>query len=149
MNPKQIALVRQTWEQIHPNSDAAGAMFYARLFELDPSLRPLFGADLQPQIRKLIRTIAMAVASLDRLESLAPALRELGSRHTGYGVKDGHYATVGAALLDTLAAGLAEAFTPEAREAWAETYALLAETMKNGAAQAGLSGSRSSAFRHQ
>lgn len=149
MNPKQIELVRQTWEQIHPEADTAGAMFYARLFELDPSLRPLFGADLQPQIRKLTRTIAMAVASLDRLESLAPALRELGSRHTGYGVKDRHYATVGTALLDTLAAGLAEAFTPEAREAWAETYALLAETMKNGAAQAAPSGSRSSAFRHQ
>lgn len=138
MTPQQIGLVRRTWEQVQPRADAAAESFYSRLFELDPALRGLFGDDLRAQSRKLAFTINMAVAGLDRMESLAPALRELGRRHAGYGVEERHYATVGAALLDTLAAGLADAFTPAVREAWTETYKALAETMKSGAAPAHL-----------
>ena len=138
MTPQQIGLVRRTWEQVQPCADAAAEAFYSRLFELDPALRGLFGGDLRAQSRKLAFTINMAVAGLDRMESLAPALRELGRRHAGYGVEERHYTTVGAALLDTLAAGLADAFTPAVREAWTETYRALAETMKSGAAQAHL-----------
>jgi hypothetical protein len=40
---------------------------------------------------------------------------------------------VGAALLWTLEQGLGEAFTPEAREAWAAAYGLLATTMQDAA----------------
>lgn len=136
MTPQQIALVTKSWEQVQAHANVAAAAFYSRLFELDPALRGLFGDDLRAQSRKLAFAINVAVAGLDRLESLAPALRELGRRHAGYGVEERHYATVGAALLDTLAAGLADAFTPAVREAWTETYRVLAETMKSGTAQA-------------
>jgi hemoglobin-like flavoprotein len=56
-------------------------------------------------------------------------LRQLGARHGGYGVVDAHYASVGTALLQTLAQGLGAAFTPEVRDAWAETYGLISRTM--------------------
>jgi len=135
MTPQQIALVRTSWKQVQAHAAAAAAAFYSRLFELDPALRGLFGTDMRAQSRKLAVTISMAVASLDRLETLAPALRELGRQHVGYGIEDRHYATVGAALLDTLAAGLADAFTPAVRQAWTEAYRVLAETMKSGATQ--------------
>ena len=50
-------------------------------------------------------------------------------------MRERDYSTVGTALLDTLAAGLKAGFTPEVKEAWAVTYAVLADTMKSGAAQ--------------
>jgi nitric oxide dioxygenase len=59
----------------------------------------------------------------------------LGNRHAGYGVTDAHYDTVATALLWTLEQGLGEGFTPDVREAWIETYAILANVMQNGARQ--------------
>jgi hemoglobin-like flavoprotein len=73
------------------------------------------------------------VRGLDRLDELVPAVRDLGTRHAAYGVKDGHYETVGAALLWTLERGLGPEFTPEVEEAWVAVYRLLAATMKDAA----------------
>jgi len=83
-----------------------------------------------------MQTINVAVTSLDRLEEIRPAIEGLGRRHAGYGVTDEHYASVGGALLWTLGQGLGEAFTPEAEEAWAETYWTLATIMKGAMAEA-------------
>jgi hemoglobin-like flavoprotein len=62
-----------------------------------------------------------------------PVVEDLGKRHVGYGVKAEHYDTVGAALLWTLAKGLGDAFTEEAKAAWTETYVTLATVMKTAA----------------
>jgi nitric oxide dioxygenase len=83
-----------------------------------------------------MQTIGLAVGSLERLETLAPVVRQLGMRHAGYQVKEPHYETVGSALLWTLEKGLGADFTPEARHAWTKVYWMLAETMKAGARDA-------------
>ena len=83
-----------------------------------------------------MQTINIAVTSLDRLEEIRPAIEDLGRRHAGYGVTDEHYASVGGALLWTLGQGLGAAFTPEAEEAWAETYWTLASIMQGAMAEA-------------
>ena len=137
MRPQQVNIVQRTWEQISPNANEVAAMFYARLFELDPSLRSLFPADLQPQNRKLVNAFNMVVRNLRNLERLEPLLHELGRRHAGYGVEDRHYSTVGAALLDTLEAGLRDGFTAAVREAWTATYGIVAKAMKSGATHDG------------
>ena len=62
-------------------------------------------------------------------------MRELGSRHRGYGVRDEYYQTVGRAMLEMLAAVLGAEFTPSVHEAWANFYHLMARTMMTGAAQ--------------
>lgn len=129
MNPAEIALVKNSFRQIVPIADQAAALFYARLFELDPSLRRLFRGDMTEQGRKLMAMIAAAVAALEKLDTLVPAVRALGARHGGYGVTEDHYATVGAALLWTLEKGLGPEFTPEVRAAWVSVYSLLANTM--------------------
>lgn len=136
MNAHQISTVRNTFALLVPQADKVARHFYARLFELDPQLRPLFKADLAEQRSKLMAMLAAGVGGLDRLDRLIPVLQQLGARHVGYGVRDAHYATVGAALLDTLAGGLGDAFTPETRAAWTEAYTLIAGTMQAGAAVA-------------
>lgn len=112
---------------------AATVGVYERLFTLDPSLRPLFRGEMKEQGRKVMAMISMAVNGLTRLEQLVPAVQALGRRHAGYGVRDEHYATVGAALLWTLEQGLGNSFTPAVREAWTAAYGVLSSTMKDAA----------------
>ncbi len=134
MTPEQKILVRDSFALVVPIAPAAAAMFYDRLFELDPTLRPLFKGDMTEQGRKLIAMIATAVNNLDRLDQIVPAVRELGKRHAGYGVKDAYYDTVASALLWTLEKGLGSSYTPATQDAWVACYGVLSGEMKSGAA---------------
>jgi hemoglobin-like flavoprotein len=136
MTPSNIALVKNSFHQITPIADQAAALFYARLFELDPSLRPLFRGDMRAQGQKLMTMIATAVAALEHIETIIPVVRQLGARHVAYGVREEHYGTVGAALLWALEKGLGPEFTPAVRDAWTSTYTLLANTMIDAAKSA-------------
>jgi hemoglobin-like flavoprotein len=131
--PRQAELVQSSWEQVKPISETAARLFYGRLFELDPELRPLFKSDLAEQGRKLLQMITLAVRGLSNLPALVPTVQDLGRRHVGYGVRRKDYDTVGAALLWTLEQGLGPAFTPEVKEAWTAVYTLLANTMQEAA----------------
>ncbi len=134
MTSEQKNLVQESWVQVVPIAYAAATLFYNRLFELDPDLQRLFAkTNMHQQGNLLMRMLDVAVKTLDNPEQLLPVVEQLGQRHVRYGVKDDHYETVGTALLWTLSQGLGEAFTPEVREAWAETYSLLSITMKRGA----------------
>ncbi|MEM1083794.1 MAG: globin family protein [Verrucomicrobiota bacterium] len=127
----QKNLVQESWEKVVPIADTAAELFYGKLFELDPAVKPLFAdADMKEQGKKLMQMIGVAVKGLDTLGELVPAVQALGKRHVDYGVKAEHYDTVGAALLDTLAKGLQDDFTPETKEAWTITYTTLATVMK-------------------
>lgn len=129
MTPRDIALVRSSFAKVAPVQDQVPDIFYARLFELAPSVRPLFRGDMGEQGRKLIQSLALVVGSLDRLDEILPAIEELARRHVGYGAEPDHYPVVGAALLDTLEQGLGEDFTDEVREAWATAYGALSAAM--------------------
>jgi hemoglobin-like flavoprotein len=134
MTPKQIELVQVSFKMVQPIAGEAAQLFYNRLFEIDPSLRPMFRGDMGEQGRKLMQIIGVAVGSLRRMEQILPAVEDMGRRHAGYGVREEHYATVGEALLWTLDKGLGEAFTHEVRDAWVAMYELVTTAMKRGAA---------------
>ena len=125
-----IDLIRASWSGVEPIADTAAGLFYGRLFELDPAIERLFRrTDMPAQRKVLMQTLTVVVKSLDRLDQIVPAVQALGRRHAGYGVREAHYATVGAALLWTLEQGLGEAFTPPVRNAWATAYGILASVM--------------------
>jgi len=133
MTPEQIRLVQTSFARLAGNTDAVASAFYSRLFEIDPSLRRLFGSDLGDQRRKLMQMLATAVGGLDDIARLLPAVESLGARHAGYGVRAAHYASVGQALIDTLRTGLGVAFTPALEAAWTTVYNALAGAMQAGA----------------
>src|SRR5512139_3411111 len=133
MTPETVARVRSSWQQVLPIQKAAAELFYGRLFELDPSLRPLFRGDMAEQGRKLMTMINTVVMSLDNLAPLLGAVEDLGRRHVAYGVTEAHYDTVGSALLWTLDKGLGEQFAPPVEAAWTEAYTTLASAMKQAA----------------
>src|SRR4029078_10084687 len=123
-------LIRSSWAAVEPIADTAAALFYARLFELDPAIERLFRrTDIAAQRKILMQTLTVVVKSLDKLDQIVPAVQALGRRHAGYGVREEHYAPVGAALLWTLERGLGDAFTPDVRDAWADAYGILATVM--------------------
>jgi hemoglobin-like flavoprotein len=126
-------LVRATFAKVEPIAEAAAALFYNRLFELDPALKPLFKSNMKEQGKKLMGTLKVLVAALDDPARLVPAVKILGQRHKGYGVQPAHYATVAEALLWTLEQGLQGDFTPEVKQAWTNVYTVLAETMIDAA----------------
>ena len=133
INNRQKMLIRLSFEALKPIADEAGALFYNRLFAVDPSLKRLFRTTPEEQGRILMHVIGMAVGSLNHVDTLVTALENLGTRHAGYGVREEHYETVGVCLLWTLEQGLGEAFTDEVREAWTVFYGMIAGSMLRGA----------------
>lgn len=129
MTPKQIELVQTSFRSVVPIKDHAATLFYQKLFELDPSLNTLFKSDMKEQGRKLMATLTIVVAGLNRLERLLPKVTALAERHVDYGVTEKDYDTVGVALLWTLEKGLGPAFTPTVRDAWTEAYMILSGAM--------------------
>jgi hemoglobin-like flavoprotein len=129
VTPTDILTIRHNFAELAGDPDGVAAEFYERLFARDPSLTHLFRADMKAQGRKLTAALALVVNSLDRLEGIVGQIQALGDRHRGYGVQPAHYATVGAALIDTIEARLGPAFDEEARAAWSTAYGVLAEAM--------------------
>ena len=135
MTSKQINLVKTSFGKIEPIAEKAAALFYAKLFELDPKLRGLFKGDVYEQGKKLMQVIAYTVENLEQIEEIIPQVQALGARHADYGVEDVHYETVGEALMWTFEKALSKEFTAPTREAWTAIYSLLAQAMKEGSRQ--------------
>jgi len=136
MIPQRRQLVAESWKSLAPNGALVGTIFYRRLFEIDPSLRPMFAAvTMDDQIHKLVTMLDLAVHWLDVPDRLVPVLKKLGERHSTYGVRDDHFGKVGAALIGTLEEGLGDKFTPELRSAWTEAFLLISSLMRRGAAK--------------
>jgi nitric oxide dioxygenase len=133
MTPEQIKLVQETFKSVNAIAPQAADLFYDRLFEIAPQVRPLFPADLTDQKRKLMAMIGTAVGNLHQLEKIVPVVQDLGRRHATYGVKAAHYESVGDALIWTLGKGLGSAFTDSVKDAWIAAYTTLATDMSAAA----------------
>src|SRR5947209_3826466 len=129
MTPEQVELVQRSFAKIAPISEQVAVIFYDRLFEVAPTVKSMFPADLTEQRRKLMATLAVVVNGLGNLESVLPAASALARRHVSYGAKPEHYPVVGGALLWTLEKGLGEAWTREVADAWTAAYGTLSGYM--------------------
>ena len=134
MTPKQVALVRSSWYQVSKiDPETVGSMFYNRLFEIAPGLKPMFHRPLPEQSRKLMTILDHIVEKLDALEDIIDNIVKLSQRHSDYGVKPEHFADVGEALLWTLEKNLGRKWNNEVKEAWAMCYISISSAMINAA----------------
>lgn len=129
MTPEQIKAIQDSFAKVAPISEQAAALFYERLFEIAPGVKPLFHSDMKEQGRKLMATLAVVVNGLSNLDTILPTASALAKRHVDYGVKAADYEPVGAALLWTLERGLGAQWTPELAAAWTAAYGLLSDFM--------------------
>ena len=129
MSPTQINLVQESFAKVAPISEQAATLFYDRLFEVAPTVKVMFPADMKEQRKKLMATLAVVVNGLSNLESVLPAASALAKRHVSYGARPEHYPVVGGALLWTLEKGLGDGWTPELADAWTAAYGTLSGYM--------------------
>jgi len=141
VTPEQIVLVQSSFERMRPALPSLANVFYQELFERDPALRPMFPDDMTAQKVRFSDKLTEIVGAIPRLPDLLVHTRALGARHAGYGVRADDYKTVGAALIEAIAAALGDDFDEPTREAWTIAYNLVAETMLEGAASVRLIGS--------
>ena len=133
MTPEQKQLVRESWAKVLPIQETAAELFYNRLFDQYPEVKPYFQGDMKEQGRKLMAMLNVAVSGLDNLEALIEPLKGAGKAHKDYGVQPEDYDKVGAAFLWTLQQGLGDAYTPAVEDAWLATYTTVAKVMVDGA----------------
>lgn len=133
MTPEQKQIVKDTWSMVLPIKQQAAEMFYNRLFDQYPEVRPYFKSDMTEQGEKLMAMLNQAVISLDNIEALIEPLKQAGKAHREYGVLAEDYAKVGASFLWTLEQGLGDAYNADVQEAWATTYQTLSSVMIDGA----------------
>ncbi|MCB1212548.1 MAG: hypothetical protein KDK97_24700 [Verrucomicrobiales bacterium] len=136
MTPQQVHLIRKSFAELASHDHVAALVFYRRLFEIEPALRPLFKTDIEVQAHKLLEMLGILIAMVERPAGLDVELRAMGARHRDYGVTDAHYGMVGEALLAMLAEVLDKRFTPEVRAAWTALYHTVETKMKKGASDA-------------
>jgi hemoglobin-like flavoprotein len=134
--PRQVQLVRDSFGEVRDMGGTLAQIFYARLFTLDPSLRPMFRNDLQVQGAKLVATLTTVLDSAHALDTIGPQLRDLGRKHLDYGTKPEHYDVVASALLWSLHHLLGNAFDAEVLEAWSSLVDEVIDEMRRGAADA-------------
>lgn len=135
MSPEQIELVQKSWSQAEPLSDQAARLFYLRLFEQEPELRPLYKVSMAEQGEKLGKTVGVAVACLTKLVSHFSISEDLGE-----GPHEETAEPYAETVLDSwdwaLEQTLGSTYTPEAREAWQALFPTQAGTMLLDAALA-------------
>ncbi|QJD77374.1 globin family protein [Spirosoma rhododendri] len=129
MNTVQLSLIRDSWACVAPNADAAGQVFYANLFAIDPALRRLFPDDIQPQAHKLMAMLNLLIGQLENADVITRELTGLARRHARYGVQPDQFNTVGLALIQTLRDGLGDRWTPDVQLAWGALYQTVAGAM--------------------
>lgn len=130
MDEQTIRMLQASFAEVMAIRQQAAALFYERLFAIDPTLRPLFAdSDMRSQEMKLMAALALVIGKLRQLDTVLPGLEALAVRHVAYGVEERHYATVGQALIQTLALAFGQRFTPELRGAWLAAYGAISGVM--------------------
>lgn len=125
-----------SFDHVAPRGDELMDVFYRRLFDAAPAVRPLFPDDMRKQKTMLLGALVLLRKSLRDLEAIVPKLRELGARHVGYGAQPEHYPVVGAVLIASLAEVAGDAWSARFEHAWTTAYGIVAATMLEGAATA-------------
>jgi hemoglobin-like flavoprotein len=129
MDRETVEILRASFKKIAARKVDVAAIFYDRLFEVAPAVRPMFSGDMTAQQQKLLTALVQIVEAADRPAKLTRYLSQMGARHAAYGAKPEHYDVVGGVLLWTFETVLGEGFTPEVRQAWVEAYGAVASIM--------------------
>ena len=130
-----IDALEASFDQVAPQGDELVELFYERLFDVAPEVRPLFATtDLKRQKGMLLAALVLLRKSLRDLDAVTPTLRDLGARHVRYGAMPEHYPVVGQVLISSMAEIAGDAWTVEYELAWTEAYAAVSGAMLDGAA---------------
>jgi hemoglobin-like flavoprotein len=133
ITPRQIELIRHSFDAMWPVRGKLATLFYRRFFELAPDARPLFPQEMERQHLKLMDMIAAIVGAIENHDLFQSIIRHTGRDHARFGAKPAHFAAFGEALIGGMEQQFGAAFTAEHREAWTRLYDAVQHTMIGGA----------------
>ncbi|MCA9300010.1 MAG: hypothetical protein KDA28_13145 [Phycisphaerales bacterium] len=134
--PIDLALVerlRTSFAMLRERGHVLGTTFYARLFDSNPELRPLFTSDLEAQARKLVDALEAVVRNLEAPEANQAMLADLGRRHVAYGARPEHYEVVARLLVESMAEVLGSDIDARTLDEWRQAIDLVSRQMIAGA----------------
>jgi small-conductance mechanosensitive channel/hemoglobin-like flavoprotein len=126
---EDVRLVRESWAAIQGSQADLAVLFYDRLFEVAPAVRPMFRSDHTMQRTKFLLMLGLLIKTLDQPDALREILADFGLRHEAYGAKPEHYAVVGATLLWALEQVGGQALDERTKTAWGNVYTAVADMM--------------------
>jgi hemoglobin-like flavoprotein len=132
MTPEQLALVRDTATKVTGTGEDLARCFSDRLLELRPSACPRFPDPHEP--RAFVDEVLFLATAAQDLPVFVERARALGRRQQRSGVRTTDHPLLGAALLGAVEAVSGEDWTPAVADAWRCLFALVSETMLEGAA---------------
>jgi len=142
LTTEEVKDVKASWVKVAAlGSEEVGVLLFKEIFRLAPDALSLFSFKDLPQSelyksrqlknhgKKVVDTVGAAVGGLHDLPSIVPVLQSLGVRHAHLGLEEAHFKVVGEALINTLALGLGESFTPSLKKAWVKVYVTVQTVM--------------------
>ncbi|TYR79184.1 NO-inducible flavohemoprotein [Priestia megaterium] len=126
---KSITIVKSTAPILAECGEKITEHFYRNLFKQHPALLHIFNQANQKTGRQktaLANTLYAAAQSIDQLNMLLPAVKQIAHKHRSIGVKPEHYPIVGEFLLNSMKEILQEKATDEVLAAWKEAYDAIA-----------------------
>ena len=130
LTPLQINLIKSSFAAVYFNQEKSAKVFYDRLFEIAPQMRPLFTSDMKVQGKKLMDLLSVLVSATSHQSNFELLVQDTAEKHIGYGATPKYYELVGEALLWMMQEQLRNDFTPAVQEAWTEVYQMIATAMQ-------------------
>jgi methyl-accepting chemotaxis protein len=128
-----VETLEESFDLVAPQGEELVRKFYDNLFEVAPSVQPLFAkVDMERQRQALLNMLIVVRESLRDLDDIVPDLQDLGARHVGYGAKPEHYPVVGEVMIQTMAEIARDAWKPEYTAAWKDAYQVIQDVMLSG-----------------
>ncbi|QXJ24872.1 hypothetical protein AGRA3207_006281 [Actinomadura graeca] len=127
--------LKENFAMVDANGIEVAEYFYADLFGREPQLRPMFPAAMTKQHEKLLGALSHIVSMVDDAPGLVPFLRDLGRRHSLFGVVREHYPMVGASLMTTLAYFTGQDWDEDLERDWQTAYSQVAQVMSEAATE--------------
>lgn len=128
-----IKRLEGSFNLLAPRAQELADRFYANLFAQNPTLRPMFPADMSDQKGKLVASLVLVVKNLRTPEKIELALEEMGARHVEYGAQAEHYPVVRDMLVDVMGQMAGEAWTDQLKTDWTDALNSVAAVMVAGA----------------
>ncbi|MFC1684181.1 hypothetical protein ACFL0R_01735 [Pseudomonadota bacterium] len=129
MNRDDILKIKASWSKLESSSGHFAEQFYARLFEFDPWLEKLFGADWRTGGKGMLGVIKILVDGLDDPAGSRQLMHKQVVAASAWGLREDDVYLICPALFAALEGELGSAFTSSARHAWGTACGELAQEL--------------------
>ena len=133
MDSRTVSLARDSYAPLAARAAELADRFFENLFARQAAVRPFFPADVSEQKRQVPATLTKILDSAQKLETIAPALAELGKKYASAGAQPVHYSAVSRTLIDTMREMSGLSWEARYTRAWTGIFAAVSKTMIKGA----------------